>query len=211
MAADLGSAIEWFVDTMAGLDGNMALAAILGVLALCGLGLPLPEDIILITAGFLAALGKFSLVTALVAGMIGVLSGDTALFFLGRRYGTAVWQRPLVHRFISPERIELAHEKVRDNARFICFIARFLPGLRSPIYLAAGSMGVSPRTFWMQDGIAALISVPLWVVGGWYFGEHIDKAIELAHALQGVILGAVLATVVGYVGWLVLRNRQTNT
>ena len=69
---------------LSGFSGVTAYAIILGVLLACGLGVPIPEDITLIAAGLLAGLGKISLTGALIAGMVGVLAGDSFLFFLGR-------------------------------------------------------------------------------------------------------------------------------
>lgn len=199
MGGEEGWLIDAFVGWLRQLDGTTAYLAVLGVLALCGLGLPMPEDVILITAGFLSSMGKFPLWSGILAGMVGVLSGDAVLFFLGRRYGDDVFRLAWVRRVVKPDAIELAREKVRENARFICFIARFLPGIRSPIYLVAGAMGIPPRTYITQDGLAAAISVPFWVVLGWWFGGEIEQALLMAKKFQVWLLVAVVVAVVGYV------------
>ena len=194
-----GGLVGWMIDTLREMSGTTAFFSLFGVLGLCGLGLPVPEDIILITAGFLAALGKFPLWLAILMGMVGVLSGDAVLFFLGRRYGLDVYRLPVIRRVFTEDRLAMAQARVRENERFICFVARFLPGLRSPIYLTAGAMGVPPRVYIMQDGIAASISVPFWVVVGWYFGGEIEQALLWAKGAQGWFLGGVVALVAGYV------------
>jgi membrane protein DedA with SNARE-associated domain len=200
-----GWLIDAFVAWLRQLDGTTAFLAVLGLLALCGLGLPMPEDIILVVTGFLSSLGKFPLWAGIVAGMVGVLSGDAVLFFLGRRYGDGVFQLAWVRRVVREERVEAAKSRVQANARFICFVARFLPGLRSPIYLVAGAMGIPPRTYIMQDGFAASISVPVWVVLGWYFGTEIEQALLVARDFQMWLL---LAVGVGIVIWFFWRRRQ---
>ena len=135
------------IEFLQGFDGFTAYAVILGLLLVCGLGVPLPEDITLIGAGFLAALGSISLPGALAAGFFGVLIGDAMLFTLGRLYGRQVFFLPGFRKIFTPARIALAEKKVLNNSRFICFTARFLPGLRAPIYLTAGVMGVRQATF----------------------------------------------------------------
>lgn len=195
----MDQAIRDFIVVLEGMDGTTAYLVVLGTLGLCGLGLPVPEDIILITAGFLSALGKFSLWSAILAGMVGVLSGDAVLFFLGRRYGPAAFDLPLIRRLFTPERREAAQQRVLENARFICFIARFLPGLRSPIYLTAGAMQIPPRTYIMQDGFAAAISVPVWVYVGWYFGDRVHHALDVAAEVQMWVGLGVILTIVMYV------------
>lgn len=202
---------SWLIrglDALALMSGTQAWFAVLGALGLCGLGLPMPEDIILITAGYLAALGKFHLSSAIFVGMVGVLSGDAMLFFVGRRFGPDILRWRLVQRVFAAERLDIAREKIQENGRFICFIARFLPGLRSPIYLTAGAMGISPRTYITQDGIAASISVPFWVVLGWWFGPSVESALRAAKSMQGWLLGGVLLVVGGYVLYLVRKERR---
>jgi membrane protein DedA with SNARE-associated domain len=196
-----GWLIDAFVTWLRDLDGTTAFLAVLGVLALCGLGLPMPEDVILITTGFLSSLGKFPLWVGIVTGMIGVLSGDAVLFFLGRRYGDGVFQLAWVRRVVRPERVEDAKARVQANARFICFVARFLPGLRSPIYLVAGAMGIPPRTYLMQDTFAASVSVPVWVVLGWYFGSEIEHALLVARDFQKWLLLGVGVAIAVFLLW----------
>lgn len=202
-----GNFIDTLIQTLRGMDGHTASAALLFVLLLCGLGLPVPEDIILITAGLLASMGKFPLWWAILAGMIGVLSGDSMLFFLGRRYGEGVFAWRPIARMLSPEKLADAKVRVQRNAHFICFIARFLPGLRSPIYLTAGALGIPPRVYITQDLFAATISVPLWVVLGWYFGAEIEQALLLARDFQRSMLVMVVLAVVGWFFWSRRRAR----
>lgn len=190
----------YLLEFLQGFDGVTAYAAILGLLLICGLGVPLPEDITLIGAGFLAALGAISLPGALLAGFFGVLLGDAILFNLGRKYGRQVFELPGFRRVFTPARVALAEQKVLNNSQFICFTARFLPGLRAPIYLTAGIMGVRHTTFYMLDGLAALLSVPLWVVGGWWFALHfdIDTAIHYAKRTQWAIVILIVSVAACY-------------
>lgn len=205
-----GWLIEWFITTLREMSPHTAFLAVAGVLALCGLGLPVPEDIVLITAGFLASpgLAKFPLWVAIALGMGGVLSGDAVLFFLGRRYGEEAFRLRWIARLVSEEQVGKARERVQANARFVCFIARFLPGLRSPIYLMAGAMGIPPRTYISQDLFAASISVPVWVVLGWYFGAEIEQALLVAKDFQRALLGGALVVVVAYLAYKRRQRRQ---
>src|SRR5438270_1067061 len=60
---------------------------LLVVLVLCGLGLPLPEDVALLAGGFLAHRGVTRLPITLGVSFLGVITGDNSLFFLGRHLG----------------------------------------------------------------------------------------------------------------------------
>lgn len=178
-------------DHIAELSGIPAYLTILGVLLACGLGLPIPEDIILIAAGVLAGTGQISPIGAYITSYFGVLMGDSILFFIGRRYGNRVFEWPVFHRIFTPERVESAKRRIQSSARMVCFAARFLPGLRAPIYLTAGVLHVRPTTFLLQDGLAAILSVPLWIYLGQWAGENSDLAIKKAKEFNIIIFTAL--------------------
>lgn len=170
------------------LTGLKAYALILGVLFACGIGVPIPEDITLISAGILASKGSISFIGANIAGFVGVLVGDMLLFFIGKKFGRRVFTWPIFRKIFTEERIQKAEVKILKHARKVCFTARFMPGLRAPIYLTAGIMKVPTKTFIFQDGFAALISVPVWVYVGYIFGNNIEEALEYAHNINVVII-----------------------
>lgn len=176
-----------------------AYGLILGVLFACGLGLPIPEDITLISAGIISAAGTISIEGALIAGMVGVLVGDSLLFYLGRHFGRRVFTWPIFRSLFSENRIVVAEEKIRKHGRLICFAARFMPGLRAPIYLTAGTMGVRPIVFLLTDGFAALISVPVWIFLGNWFGTNIEYVLKLAKKINSVILVVLALTIISLV------------
>ncbi len=189
-------------------SGPAAYATILGVLLACGLGVPIPEDITLVAAGVLAGLDKISLPGAYVAGFVGVLIGDTFLFFLGRKLGRNAFNLPLIKKIMTPKRILLSEKRIQDNSKFVCFTARFLPGLRAPIFLTSGILGVKPVTFILLDGFAALISVPVWVYVGWFFSKNLDGAIAFAEKAQVYLIIGVILFVTGYVYYVKKRNKS---
>lgn len=177
------------------LSGATAYATIVGTLVICGLGIPIPEDITLLAAGLLASDHRISLSGALAASFFGVIAGDAVLFFLGRKLGRRVFLLPGFRRYFTPERILRAEAKIQEHGPFICFVARFLPGLRSPTFAAAGAMGVRPATFLALDGFAALISVPVWVGLGFWFGNNWQEAVTRAREAQGLIIFAIVVLI----------------
>ena len=58
------------------------------VLLLCGLGLPIPEDIVLIAAGALGVLDERAWIHVSAIMYAGVMGGDSITFFAGRYFGT---------------------------------------------------------------------------------------------------------------------------
>lgn len=157
----------------------LALIGLIALLLLCGLGLPLPEDIVLITAGLLAGSKGHSWQSATIFMYAGVVAGDAIAFTIGRRYGIRVLTFKWIERLFSPEKQRLVEKLFARYGSFVFFFARFLPGLRAGIFCIAGAMRASFSRFLLFDGLAALISVPLWVWAGhllWRkFGDDIDR------------------------------------
>jgi len=77
----------------------------------------------------------------------------------------------------------------------VVMIARFLPGLRTPTYFTVGHAKLPFWEFLLFDGVAALVSAPLWVCLGFYFGSNIEEAARAARRFGHLILLAVLVVV----------------
>ena len=164
-----------------------------------------------VTAGYLAYLENIDLGWAIVVCLIGVLSGDFLLFTMGRVFGKRFFSLPGVRFFITPNRINYAQAKLKKNVRRICFSARFLAGLRAPVYLLAGMLGVKPRIFVAYDALAAIISVPALTFVGYYFGDEIDIGLNyIRRAEHYIMIGlAIVGLVVVLHGLRKRWNAQT--
>lgn len=184
------------------------------VLLLCGLGLPIPEDIVLIAAGVLGESEGRSWIEVSALMYAGVLGGDCITFFAGRHVGGWVLTSRWFQRIVSPGKQARVADFFDRYGAMGLFIGRFLPGLRAPIYFSAGSMKVP---FWKMlffDGLAALISVPVFVwLGHWLWANFQDDLEQFNRTLsksQGYALWAGLAiiaiTLAVFVVWL--RRRK---
>jgi membrane protein DedA with SNARE-associated domain len=162
------------------------------LLVACGLGLPIPEDIAIVTSGILVAAKTTSFLNAFLVCMVGILIGDSIIYWVGRLWGKHLFKAPLISRVINAR--FLSHGKIAFK-RFgnkILFFARFLPGLRAPIYFFAGSMKVSYLFFIVIDAFAASISVPIWIYVGRIFGENLPT---LEKTIKNFKMGAILLVV----------------
>ena len=170
--------------------------AVFIALMICGAGLPLPEDITLVAGGVIAGLGYANVHAMFALAMFGVLLGDCAIFLLGYRFGARILQWRLVARILTPARYAKVQEKFHRYGNRVLFIARFLPGMRTTVYLTAGmTHRVSFLRFLLLDGAAALISVPFWVYLGYFGADNHQWLITWMHRGQAslwIILGILL-------------------
>lgn len=183
--------------------------AVFSVLLACGFGLPIPEDITLVAGGIISGLGYTNITIMIVVGMAGVLIGDGLVFTLGRVYGPQVFEIKWVRKFITPSRLKKVQAKLAKHGRWVVFVARFMPGLRTPIFLTTGATRqVTTTQFFVLDGLAALISVPLWIYLG-YLGaerrEWLMQWIERGQAVTLILLGVAL---LGFIVYHYSRKRD---
>ena len=186
--------------------------AVFFVLLICGFGVPIPEDITLVAGGVISGLGYTNEHVMFAVGMAGVLAGDAIMFTIGRVYGKSVLKLRFVARTLTPERFVAVQEKFEKYGVWVLFVARFLPGLRSPIFLAAGLARKVP--FWrllLMGGLAAQISVPIWVYLGYFGATTRDWLLTWVHRGQTgllALIGFAAATLLGY--WWIKRRRKAH-
>jgi len=185
---------------------GLGYAFIFGVLILCGFGFPLPEDVILVTGGVLAwiaspleqptwveMLKDLRLQIMVIVGLAGILGGDSVIYWAGRRFGRRIAEVWPFRSLITPAKLERVERLLRKRGNVVVMIARFLPGLRAPTYFTVGHSRLPFWEFLFFDGMAALVSAPLWVFLGFWFGDDIERAAREASRFGHYILAAVLA------------------
>lgn len=204
------SFLDLLLDKISHLEGVPAYVTIFSILLACGLGLPIPEDLTLFAAGYLAYLENIELPLAIVICFVGVLVGDFVLFMLGRYVGDRFFKLPGVKYVMTPERVALAQAKLKKNAKKVCFFARFLAGLRAPIYFSAGMLGVRPSVFVSLDTLAALLSVPALVYVGYHFGDEIEVGLNYMRSAEKYIM-ATLAILGLLALWNVVRKKTRSS
>lgn len=151
-------------------------------LILTGCGLPLPEELGIIAAGVLAGTGKLHIVWAFVACMVGCLVGDSIMWAIGRYFGRGLIRRgSWTSKVITPELEARAERMIRRHGLKIFFVARFLVGVRGPMYVTAGILRVPFTRFLLVDGICALVVVAVVFSLGYLFGKPIS---EFFHRLR---------------------------
>ena len=214
--------LERLVDILAGETLRVGYGFVFLALLLCGFGLPLPEDVVLVTGGVLAWLASdlevatlggmcrdAGLLTMVGVGLAGILAGDSWIYLMGRRFGVRVADFRPLRRMITPEKLELVEKRIRKRGNVVVIVARFLPGIRALTFFTVGHARMPYWEFLLFDGAAAVVSAPLWVCIGFYFGSNIQEAARAASRFGHYILAAALAVVGALLfRWLQGRRAQ---
>lgn len=189
--------------------GTAAYITLFVVLLVSGLGLPMPEEIPLMLAGYVARHGAASLYILIPVGLAGVLIADIMLFTAARRWRGHIFRLRWIRAMIRPRHLNMARTQFHKHGMKIVVIARWLPALRTAVCLTAGLTGVSTLHFLLVDATAACITVPTGVLLGYFAANQIDRLIAtFVKAEHTALMLTLLAMAVGLVCWLIFLRRK---
>ena len=204
--------MDAMINFLMGFSGPAPYLLVFFILLACGLGLPIPEDITLFAAGVLAYYGSANVYWMIVISFVGVMLGDSLIFMLGAKYGRRITHRWPFRKFLTHERLDQVSERLRKGGNRVIFMARFMPGLRAPIFFSSGMLHVPFRVFFFYDGLAALLSVPAIVYTVFYFGDELEQVVSVIRNVQHGILLVIGAVILFFVvKWLIKRKVSTRS
>jgi membrane protein DedA with SNARE-associated domain len=184
----------------------------LGLLS-CGFGNPVPEEIMVIGAGIRTAqLGEYGLFRWLLLPvvMVGGVMADIVLYMLGRLFGTRLFETRLMMRIAPPEKREHIRVNFDRYGIAIFVVGRLVPGIRTTLFLTAGSMRLSLVRFIIADGLGAMLGASLFFMLGFGLGASFKDIIvewEQKIIAYGSVLLLIALVVVGcYLLYSFLRD-----
>jgi membrane protein DedA with SNARE-associated domain len=185
------------------------------MLVLTGCGLPIPEEVFIIGAGIAASIGELNPFLAFAACIVGAILGDMVMYGAGRYFGRGLMQRgDWFASLLNEHTEERAERMLRLHGLKVFFVARFLVGIRAPMYIAAGILRVPASRFLLFDGISATAVITAVFGISWYYGNQYEEQIrtlihesQVALTVAAVAVGAVVAV---YCTWVVYRRHKAH-
>jgi membrane protein DedA with SNARE-associated domain len=190
------------------------LGVFVGIL-LTGLGFPMPEELPVVLGGALAGgfAGEGRAITIhwwimLPVCIVGVVIGDSFLYWIGRLWGTKLVDRPFVQKhLLSPEKFASIAENFHKYGIRILLFARMTPGIRAPIFLTAGITRLPVSHFLLADGIYAIPGVSLLFALGYFFTDNMVQIVKGdLEMVKNIIILVVVLGVAGYFVYRFLRK-----
>ena len=170
--------------------------AIFGLLVLGIVGLPVPDEWLLVFSGYLVYSGRLSLAGTLAAAILGSTAGITCSYCLGRTIGLPLIHSKLGRHFhISARQIQRVHDWFNRIGHWTLFFGYFIPGVRHFTALVAGTSCLEYAAFAMYAYSGAVLWVCLFVFLGRHFGEHWQVVFETLerHLRTAAFTGLALA------------------
>ncbi len=194
--------------TASTLLGTWGYPALLLLLILTGVGSPIPEDLLLLTAGYLVSSDVFQWPLALGIGLFGVVASDLMLYSAGRHIAWRSARRG-EDPYLSARRLQRATRWFGRIGERLIFVARLTPGTRAVVFITAGIHAVPASRFLRYDLFGAALWVPTMLVIGHSAGAHVGTITDTIESLGrgsawafGTASGLLLL-------WLVLGREES--
>jgi membrane protein DedA with SNARE-associated domain len=195
---------------MSGLINNLVnnggILAVFVLMAVESCGIPVPSELIMTLAGYLAFSGHLSLVAAIVAGAGGNLVGSLAAYALAARYGKPLLLGPGRRVGISPSHVEQAERWFDRHGMAAVFLGRMLPVIRTYISFPAGLARVEITRFSLLTFAGALPWCAALAIAGYEVGANYEKVSGPIEKLA-IVIAVVIAGLL--VAWIVRGRRRT--
>jgi len=167
------------------------------------LSLLFPGTTLLIAAGTLLPSGTLPYAPVLIGAVLGATLGDTASYWIGRRFGGGIARTWPFSR--HPELLPNGIDFFARHGGKSVFIGRFFGPLRAVIPLAAGLLGMPRGWFWFANIASALVWAPMLLLAGDLIGGLGDRLIGAANTFLLVFGGLTISAIVA-LAWLALRG-----
>lgn len=159
--------------------------------------LPLPSEVVIPPAAWLASQGKMSLVWIVIAGTLGSMLGATINYYLSLWLG-----RPVVYKLLETRLAKILRIKKSDlerteqmflkNANQATFVGRLLPVVRHLISIPAGFSKMPYKPFILFTALGSFLWVTILAITGYTLGSNQDLIVKYYGELQTIVLSAGL-------------------
>ena len=191
-------------DSIYDIIGDHEYLAVFVLLMLGIVGLPVPDEALLVFCGYLISTGKFSWAPTLLSAILGSLSGITLSYGLGRFVGLSLISRFGARFHLSSEVLDRTQSWYLRRGKYLLFFGYFFPGIRHATALIAGSARLPYAVFALFAYLGGIVWASLFVSLGYVFEKEWIRLSSQIHGYAWLAAGTVV--VLGSLGWLVIRK-----
>lgn len=179
--------------------------AIFALLVFGIVGLPIPDETLLVFSGYLIWKGHLSPVPTVVTAFLGSICGITLSYFMGRTLGLGFIHKWGRYIHVTEDRLARVHRWFDRIGHWALFIGYYIAGVRHFTAVVAGTSSLEYRSFAIYAYTGGLVWVCTFLGIGYYFGDHWQQVIETVH--ENLILASIVLITGGLVYALVRRLR----
>jgi membrane protein DedA with SNARE-associated domain len=165
--SDIGRIGTWLVEAIDGLG----YLGILVLMAMESSVLPVPSELVMPPAGYLAYRGEMNIWLALAAGVIGSLIGAYANYWVASHLGRWVFVRYGRWVLLTERSLERTERFFKSHGEIATFVGRLFPVIRHLISIPAGLARMRLAPFFAYTGAGAGIWCAILLGLGWLIGS----------------------------------------
>ena len=168
---------------------------------------PIPSELIMPLAGFVAARGDLNFIAVILVGTAGSVVGALPWYYAGAKLGQARMKR-FAERWghwltLSPEDVDKASEWFDRHGKGAVFFGRLIPAVRTLISVPAGIAGMSMTKFLIYSTLGSLIWTALLALAGYLLESQYEKVSEYLNPVST----AIVVLMVLYYLYRLIRQR----
>lgn len=182
------------------------LVAVFVLMVFESCGVPFPSEVVMPTAGLLAAAGHMNLVAAIFAGALGNLVGSLIAYGLAARFGEPLLLGPGRYIGIRRHHLEIADGWFQRWGLWAVFFGRMLPVVRTYISFPAGLARVDLPRFAILTFAGALPWCTALALAGYTLGRNYDK---ISGPVEKIAIVLALLVAAAVVVWYLRGRRET--
>ncbi len=160
--------VNWVVNMV----GSLGYIGIFVMMFLESSFFPFPSEVVMVPAGYLASKGEMSLSLAVIAGIVGSLSGAIFNYYLAKNFGRAFLLKYGKYLFLKEDSLDKLERFFKNHGEVSTFSGRLIPGVRQYISLPAGMAKMNLAKFSLYTSLGAGIWVVILTLLGYYIGEN---------------------------------------
>jgi len=175
-----------------------------------GIVTPIPSELIMPFAGYLASTGTFYLPFVILAGTLGATMGSTVAYGIAWIVGRPIVDKYGRYIFLDQKKVDKADAWFKRWGGWGILIGHAIPGIRSVISFPAGLFKMDVKRFIFFTFLGALIWNTVLASAGYLLGEYY---IEFWKAVEGwdiIILGLAVLGLIAYFLWQRKKSSSTH-
>lgn len=171
--------------------GGLSYLGIFGVSLVANILFIIPEEVVLLSLGYITRAGKIDIFIVIPIVILGLLVSDYILYTLSRSGNRII---SLFYDKFFSQKLALFNSDNKEvhwyekHIEKVIFYSRFLIQLRFLGPFMAGRLNVRPRTFLTYELAALIIYVPLFMWTGWYFRSQVEYLITGIEHVKNIIM-----------------------
>ncbi|RDW13987.1 DedA family protein [Paracoccus thiocyanatus] len=158
---------------------------------------PIPSEVIMPLAGFLAGGGRLSLTLTIVVGTIGSVLGTLVWYYVGLWFGEERLKRFAARHgrllTLSPSDIDAAHEWFQRHGTMAVFFGRMVPAARTLISVPAGLARMPMWKFLLYTTLGSALWTGVLAFAGLVLHENYALVADWVDPLSKLVVVAVVA------------------